>query len=72
MTEQDPSFKRNKILDMLQEDSEQPEIKTPATSLTKVNEQFIYPYIGELDQLLHRFKERHFVPESGTPAADNF
>ena len=67
MTEQDPSFKRNKILDMLHEASEQTEEKIPAVRLTKGNEQFIYPYIGELDQLLRRFKERH-----SAPAADNF
>ena len=63
MSDQLESFQRNKILNILQGSLPQAGEKNfssaPASPEAGDSEQFIYPYISELDQLLRRFKERH-------------
>lgn len=75
MPEQEHPFKRNKILDLLQgsaEPAEPPKPQSPSSGFKEeAAEQFIYPHINELDQVLRRFKERHSVTNSGRPAVDN-
>ena len=78
MSEQNP-YKKNKILAILQESVELSDKKTSSeirkdtvepyrsTSSNEV-EQFIYPHFDELDQILHRFKERTSIPVTDTSA----